>query len=166
MIPHWRIKLRACESYNRLQLQILVRAIHAMDPFHFCCVKTPIASLCFITVGIQIYIRTRLVFSTVSEVAYDKITGPSILIKKIPFKLAIFVTIVASLTYGVLKRFLSMVYYDVWVSIISSFQRRQAFHFTRYYRLRLECNCFWKADCLFEYSCWLATSCCNYQTSW
>ena len=41
----------------------------------------------------DLYIRTRLVFSTVTKEAYDKITDLSILIKKIPFKLAIFVMI-------------------------------------------------------------------------
>ena len=139
------------------QLQIVVRAIHAMDPFHLCRVKTPIASLCFITVGIQIYVCTRLVFSTC--VRRHKTTDHSILMKKFHSSWRSLSSIL-SLTYGVLKRFLSLVYYDVWVTIISSFQRRQTFHCTRYYRLRLECNCFWKADCLFEYSCWLATSCC------
>ena len=45
--------------------------------------------------------------------------------------------------------------YDVLVSIISNFERRNI----SVYEIVLECSYFWKADCLFEYSCWLAISC-------
>ena len=48
--------------------------------------------------------------------------------------------------------------YDVLVSIIPNFQRRQTFLVN--YETVLECNYFWKAYCLFEYSCWVATSYC------
>ena len=111
--------MRARVTIVLSQLHILVRAIHAMDPFHLCRVKTPIASLCFITVGIQIYIRTRLLFSTVSKEAYDKKNSSqhvdkenSIQVGDLCHDCTLFDS-VASLTYGVLERFLSMVYYDV-----------------------------------------------------
>ena len=45
---------------------------------------------------------------------------------------------------------------DVLVSLISNFERSNI----SVYEIVLECYYFWKADCLFEYCSWQATSYC------